>query len=83
VIAGQFTNRPPHRFGFIGDTGGSTLIYTVVISGWVFSALISISPLAAWIAAVILFLIGIIVVLYFGRVEKNTLGLFLGNASER
>src|SRR5437763_2009149 len=64
-IAGQFTNRPSHRFGFIGDTGGSTLIYTVVISGWVFSALIPISPLAAWIAAVILFLFGVTTVAFF------------------
>jgi hypothetical protein len=68
VIAGQFTNRPPHRLGFIGDTGGSTLIYTVVIAGWVFSALISISALVAWIAAAILFLIGVIVVIFFGKI---------------
>jgi hypothetical protein len=67
VIAGQFTNRPPSRFGLIGDTVGSTLIYTVVISGWVFSALISISPLVAWIAAVTLFLIGVIVVIVIGK----------------
>lgn len=71
MIAGQFTNRPPHRFGFIGDTGGSTLIYIVVIAGWVFSALIFISPLAAWIAAIILFLIGVIVVIFFGIIFNN------------
>ncbi|HYT42315.1 MAG TPA: hypothetical protein VEP90_08205, partial [Methylomirabilota bacterium] len=65
---GQFTTRPQDRFGIIGDTRGSTLIYTVVIAGWVFSALISISPLAAWIAAVILFLIGVIVVIFSGKI---------------
>jgi hypothetical protein len=68
VIAGQFTNRPPNRFGLIGDTVGSTLIYSVVISGWVYSALISISPLVAWIVAVILFLIGVIVVNFVGKI---------------
>jgi hypothetical protein len=68
-INGQFKRRPHTRFGVINDLGGSSLVYTALIAGWLFLGLILTSPLAAWIVSIGLFLIGVVVVAFSGRIE--------------
>ncbi len=67
-IPGQFSTRP-HSFGRLtNDLQGSTLIYFAIIAGWIFFGLAFRSLQGAWLAAGIVFVLGVVVVNIVGAI---------------
>lgn len=72
-IRGQFSARPPGSLQFIHDLGGSTLIYSAVIAGWIFFGLAFSWPQAALPIAIVIFIIPLVVVVFSSKNFKNLL----------
>jgi len=73
-IRGQFSVRPHSTSRLINDLQGSTLIYFAIIAGWIFLGLVFRSPQEAWLAASIVFAIGVLSV--------NIVGIIIASKQE-
>lgn len=70
-IQGQFTKQPKPVGGIFNDATAALLIFPAVWAGWLILALVFVSPLAAFLAAGISFILGLAILFIWGLISAR------------